>query len=98
MKKFKITDGFIRKVEKRFLKVAKKEYQQPDGIFVNVNGISITSWGDNDFSLELTVHWGQMADGKCVFQHKAIIWMGDGNLDFLTGQFYERMNMTDGNE
>lgn len=98
MKKFKITDGFIRKVEKRLLKVAQKDYQQPDGIFVNVDGIDITCWGNNDSSLELKVRWGRIADGHCVFQHKAIIWMGDGNLDFLAGQFYEKMYAADGNE
>lgn len=97
MKKFKITDGFIRKVEKRLLTVAKKEYQ-PDGIFVCLDGINITCWEDKDFSLEFKIRYGRMADGTCVFQHKMTIWMGDGNLDFLAGQFYERINLADGNE
>lgn len=97
MKKFKITDGFVRKVEKRLLKVAKREYE-PDGIFVCLDGINIDSWENNDFSFELEVRWGKIADGNCVFQHKATIWMVDGNLDFLAGQFYEKIVTADGNE
>jgi len=97
MKKFKITDGFVRKVEKRLLKVAKKDYGA-DGIFVCLDGINITAWEDNDFSLELQVRWGKMVDGNCTFQHQATIWMGDGNLDFLAGQFFEKILAADGNE
>ena len=98
MKKFKITDGFIRKVEKRLLKVAKKEYQ-PDGLYVVADGIMITSWEDNDFSIEYKMRWGRMVDGKCAFQYQATIWSGDGNLDFLAGQFYEKiLAAADGNE
>lgn len=98
MKKFKITDGFIRKVEKRLLKVAKKDYQQPDGMFVCLDEIHITSWGGGDFSVELKVRWGRMVDGKCEFQHQRTIWSGDGNLDFLAGQFCEKMRAADRNE
>lgn len=97
MKKFKITDGFVRKVEKRLLKVAQQECE-PDGIFVSLDGIHITAWEDSDFSLELQVRWGKMADGNCSFQYKATIWMRDGNLDFLAGQFYEKILAADGNE
>lgn len=97
MKKFKITDGFVRKVEKRLLKVAQQDCY-PDGLYVCLDGIDITSWEDNDFSIECKVRWGRMADGNCVFQHQATIWMGDGNLDFIAGQFYAEMLAADGNE
>ena len=97
MKKFKITDGFVRKVEKRLLKVAEREYKS-DGIFVCLDGIQITAWEDSGFSLELQVRWGRMADGNCAFQHEATIWAIDGNLDFLAGQFYEKILTADGNE
>ena len=97
MKKFKITDGFVRKIEKRLLKVAQQEYG-PDGIFVGLDGIHITAWEDNNFSLELQVCWGKMVDGNCVFQHEATIWVVDGNLDFLAGQFYETILTADGNK
>ncbi len=97
MKKFKITDGKMRQVEKQFLKVAKKEYQ-PDGLYVCLDGIMITSWEENNFSVEYKVRWGRMVDGNCVFQHQATIWSGDGNLDFLAGQFYEKILAADGNE
>ena len=97
MKKFKITDGKMRQVEKRLLKVAKKEYQ-PDGLYVCLDGIEITSWEENNFSIEYKVRWGRMVDGKCSFQFEATIWSGDGNLDFLTGQFYEKILAADGNE
>ena len=97
MKKFKITDGSICKIEKRLLKVLKKQYTS-NGLYICLDGINITAWEDNDFSLELQVRWGRMADGNCVFQHQATIWMGDGNLDFLAGQFYEKILAADGNE
>lgn len=97
MKKFKITDGFVRKVEKRLLKVAQQDYY-PDGLYVCLDGIDITSWEDNDFSIECKVRWGRMADGNCVFQHQATIWMRDGNLDFIAGQFYAKILAADGNE
>ena len=97
MKKFKITDGFVRKVEKRLLKVAQQEYES-DGIFVCLDGIQITAWEDSSFSLELQVRWGKMVDGNCGFQYKATFWMRDGNLDFLAGQFYETILTADGNK
>ena len=97
MKKFKITDGKMRQVEKRLLKVAKTHYS-PDGLYVALDGIMITSWEDNRFSLEYKLRWGRMADGKNEFQHQTTIWAGDGNLDFLAGQFYEKLLEADGNE
>ena len=95
MKKFKITDGYIRKVEKRLEKVIKKNYSG-DGLYIVLDGIMITAWEDNDFSLEYKVRWGRMADGNCKFQHQAEIYAGDGNLDFLAGQFYEKVLAADG--
>lgn len=97
MKKFKITNGKTRQIEKRLLKVAKKEYE-PDGLYVYLDGVEITSRGNNDFSIEYKVRWGKMADGNCAFQHEATIWSGDGNLNFLAGQFYEKILAADGNE
>lgn len=100
MKKFKISDGSLHKIEKRLLKVLKKEYT-PDGLYVCIDGIHITSWGYNDFSIGMSVRWGKMpdADGKH-FQHEAIIELLDGNIHSLIGQFYEKvLNAdTDGND
>ena len=86
MKKFKITDGFIRKVEKRLLKVAQKECE-PDGIFVCLDGIQITAWEDSGFSLELQVRWGKMADGNRAIRHEEPSGGGEGRLHLLAGQY-----------
>ena len=97
MKRFTITDGLLRKVEKKLFQVAKKEYQA-DGLYVCLDGIEINAGGENDYSIEYKVRWGKMVDGKCVFQFEATIWAGDGNLNFLTGQFYEQILRADGNK
>ena len=98
MKKFKISDGSLRKIEKRLLKVLKKEYKS-DGLYVCVDGVSITSWGYNDFSVGMSIRWGRRADadGKH-FQHEAIINLLDGNIHSLIGQFYEKVLNADGND
>ena len=87
MEKVKITDGIIRKIEKRLQKIIDKEYA--DGSYVGIDGIDISCWEVKDYSIEIKLRWGRMVDGKCVFQKQATLWMGDGNLDFIAGQFYQ---------
>lgn len=97
MKKFKITDGIIRKIEKRLLKVAKKEYGK--GIYVVVDGIEIDVMDIKEYSIDMKVRWGrEESDGKVAFQHETIIWLTDGNPNFIAGQFLEKIIEADGNE
>lgn len=97
MKKFKISDGILRKIGKRFLKVLKKEYAS-DGLYVYVDEVHISSWENNDFSVEMSIRWGRTADGNEGFHHTARINLLDGNIHSLIGQFYEKILNADGNK
>lgn len=97
MKNFKITDGFLHDIERKLQELAETEYRGADGIYVSVDGLEIVAWDEGDFSLDLKVRWGNIVDGKVMFEHQATLTLVNNNLDFIAGQFFVEMLKADGN-
>lgn len=87
----KITDGTIKKLKRKLLKVVKQEYQHVDGNFYcEIDKIEITDV--DGFVIDYTIRFGREAS-QHDFQHIITIYAADGrhNADFLAGQFYQKL-------
>ena len=83
----KITDGTIKKIEKRLTKLIAGQYGKNS--YARVDGIRV------DFiegtHTEITIIYGKEKDGEVIFQNSADLIMLDGNADFLAGQLFQHI-------
>ena len=87
IKELKIVDGMVEKIENRLKEITDNEYHADT--FVVVDGINLTNWADG-FQVELIIRWGfDTADGRAGKNETYSIDVGDGNLEFVAGQFYQ---------
>ena len=104
MKKLiKITDGRIKRLERKFLKVIKSEYQKGDGtLYCEIFRINITRLDGN--LIQFVVRYGRTSETEEEKMNKQVsFYAGDGNLTFLAGQFFQAIQTLencgiDGNE
>lgn len=104
MKKLiKITDGRIKRLERKFLKVVKREYPDGDGtLYCEIFRINITRLDGN--LIQFVVRYGRVSETEEEKMNKQVsFYAGDGNLTFLAGQFYQAIQTydmygVDGNE
>jgi len=89
MFKLKITDGKLKKIEKRLLKVLKEQYD-PDGLYCCIDTATINDIDGTGYSLEYTIRYGRCGvDGKKDFNNQVVLWVNSNNLQFISGQFYQ---------
>lgn len=104
MKKLiKITDGRIKRLERKFLKVVKREYPDGNGTpYCEIFRINITRLDGN--LIQFVVRYGRTSETEESKMNKQVsFYAGDGNLTFLAGQFYQAIQTydmygVDGNE
>ena len=104
MKKLiKITDGRIKRLERKFLKVVKREYPDGDGtLYCEIFRINITRLDGN--LVNFVVRYGRVSETEEQKMDRQVsFYAGDGNLTFLAGQFYQAIQTyenygVDGNE
>lgn len=82
MKKIKITNRSIAKVEKRLLKVLKEEYMN-EGLYCYVENVEIFQM--EGFFLTYTISYGREEK----FHKRVKINVGNQNLNFIAGQFFQ---------
>lgn len=83
-------DGrLVKKAQKRLLKELKREYRG-DGLFVEIEKFEVYM-GDGPMAT-LEIRYGRFNnDNANDWQRKLELPITDGNLEFLAGQFYQRM-------
>jgi hypothetical protein len=87
MKKY--ADGkYIKRIEKRLLKVLKQEYRA-DGLFVEVEKVDIY-FPDGPMAC-IEIRYGAFSEGGRNWAHKFELPLTDGKVEFLAGQFYQRL-------
>ena len=94
-KLIKITDGKIKRLEKRFLKIVKSEYKEGDGtLYCNISNINITCLDGN--LIQFIVRYGRISETEEEKMDKKVsIYAGDGNITFLAGQFFQAIQILD---
>ena len=87
MKKY--ADGkYIKKVQKRLLKVLKKEYGNVDGLYCEIDRVDIYFLDGPSMCME--VRYGRFInDAASDWQRVLDLPLTDGNIDFLAGQFFQ---------
>ena len=85
--KIKITNSSIKKIEKRLLKVVKSQYNGK-GLYCCVDKVEITQM--EGFILEYTIRYGREGSENN-FQNIDTIYVGNQNLNFVAGQFFQCM-------
>ncbi len=86
-KSSKWTDGkFIRKLEKRLLKVINNDYESADGkLYVAIDSADVT-FNNYRPTVTLYIRFGR-EETEYPFQKELAVTFSDGSLDFLAGQF-----------
>ena len=94
-KLMKITDGKIKRLEKRFLKIIKSEYREGDGtLYCNISDINITRSDGN--LIQFIVRYGRISETEEEKMNKKVsVYAGDGNITFLAGQFFQAIQILD---
>lgn len=87
MKNIKITNGIIRKIEKRLKKIIMQQYCG-DGLYLYISSVKISSLEETTL-VDYTIEWGR--DGENAFHNQTTLCAGDGNLNFIAGQFFEKL-------
>ena len=91
MKKFKLTDGTLRNIENRLRKVLKNEFPSSDGMWLEVQNVDI-DLAEGEYDITLKVGYGR--EDKTVgesWSGQIDIFLVDGNLDFIAGQFTQAL-------
>lgn len=102
MNKLKITDGKLKRLERKFLKIVKREYPDGTTYYCEISRVDITHL-DGNF-IEFVVRYGEIGETEEVEMNKEVTFCaGDGNLTFLAGQFFQAIQTLenygiDGNE
>jgi len=90
MKKLiKLTDGKIKRLEKKFIKIIEKEYDHVDGKkFAQIRGVEISRSGEEVSTIFFVDYGVAQTEGEA-FQETAYLTIADGREAFLIGQFYQ---------
>lgn len=89
-KLMKITDGTMKRLEKKLLKVVEKEYSKGDGkLYCDIVEINISRLEGN--LIKFVINYGR--DSKSQQMNRRVsLYAGDGNLTFIAGQFYQAIS------
>ena len=96
MKKLiKITDGRIKRLERKFLKVVKREYPDGNGtLYCEIFRVNITRVDGN--LIQFIVRYGRISETEEEKMDKKVsVYAGDGNITFLAGQFFQAIQILD---
>ena len=86
MKKIEISNKTIKKIEKRLLKVVRGEYGHLDGnLYLVVERVEYTNIAGVLYTIQ--VRFGREEANE--FQRTVKFTLGDGNLNFIAGQFFQ---------
>lgn len=86
--KIKITDGKVKKIEKRLLKVVRSEYGHLDGnLYLVVERAEYSNIDGESPLYTIKVCFGR--EGEYQFRRESEFMLGDGNLNFIAGQFFQ---------
>ena len=86
MKKIEISNKTIKKIEKRLLKVVRGEYGHIDGnLYLVVERAEYTNIAGVLYTIQ--VRFGREETNE--FQRTVKFTLGDGNLNFIAGQFFQ---------
>lgn len=88
MRKIKITNRSIAKLEKRLLKVVKDNYQGDKSLYCYVDNVKISQL--EDFLVTYTICYGK-EEKDSSFQETIELVITNQNLNFIAGQFFQLM-------
>ena len=83
----------IEKIDNKLTEIIKDQYSYADGtLFAEVEKIEITYDAEEAFTT-LTIHFGRFgaSDDKQNFDHRVELTLLRLNLEFIAGQFYQKI-------
>jgi len=91
----KITERKIKQIERRLLKVVKENYPADGHHYCSIDKVEISQI--DGYIIDLTIRYGR-TDSDNDFQKVAYLSMVDSNVNFIAGQFFEKLIEADGNK
>lgn len=96
MKKIEISKKTIKKIEKRLLKVVRGEYGHIDGnLYLVVERAEYSNIDGESPLYTIRVRFGRQEKNE--FQRTVEFTLGDGNLNFIAGQFFQAVTYAEEN-
>lgn len=89
------SDGkHINKIQSRLLKVLKKEYKDRAGLYCEIDEVEMHFSADGNIII-LHIRYGVFNNDTTDWQRETELMVGNDNLDFLAGQFFQNQWQTE---